>query len=492
MRQGAGADMAVGMRFNCDEMLAGGYETKDAYQILKKISEEGAIDFVDLDIAVEPNQFDFGMPPVFVEPHVYRPYVEAVRGAAGKVPVLSVLGRLTSIADAEAVVSSGLCDMVGAARALMAEPALVKNAFDGREELSRICIACNSCMPTMQEGAQVCAINPASWRERLWGADTFTPTPRPSKVVIVGAGPAGLEAARVSALKGHRVVLFEARKQLGGALALWARLPGREFYIKAVEWWERELKRLGVLLCFGEAVGAAHILREKPDAVVVATGARYSAGGRSYFRDVDILGHDRDHVHLPEDILLGAVHPSGKIVVLDGEGMHTAVGIAEILARAGAQVECLTPNLAPLSPRLSGTQDTPFIMKRLRSAGVTLSPSTYISRIGDREVTAYDVYSEEERVIQEVDAVVLATGRVQVNDLERELNGKISQLFIVGDALAVRMWSTAAYEGQKFARYIGEPDAPRSIVDVFFKQDPPEFMAVPADVLRPPRAVHTR
>jgi len=481
-RAAAGGTMAVGMRLNCDELLVGGYESNDAYQILKNITDRGLVDFVDLDVAVEPDQFHIGMPSVFVEPHVYRPYVEAVRGAAGQVPVLSVLGRLTSVADAEAVIASGLCDMVGAARALMAEPDLVRNAWEGREERSRTCIACNVCMATMHEGAQTCAINPVTWRERLWRTESLAA--RRVKVVVVGAGPAGLEAARVCALRGHEVVLFEARTTLGGALALWASLPGREFYGKAVDWWGRELRRLDVVLRLGEAADSSVILGEKPDAVILATGALYSPGGHSNFRDLAIPGHDREFVHRPEDILLGAVQPSGRIVVLDGEGMHTAVGLAEALALAGADVECLTPFLAPLSPRLGCTQDAPFIMKRLRSAGVTLSPSTYIRNIGDHEVTVYDVYSDDERIITGVDAVVLATGRVQVNGLERELDGRVQQLFVVGDALAVRMWATASYEGHKFARYVGELNAPTSFADVYFGPDSPDLMPLPADTGR--------
>jgi pyruvate/2-oxoglutarate dehydrogenase complex dihydrolipoamide dehydrogenase (E3) component len=230
---------------------------------------------------------------------------------------------------------------------------------------------------------------------------------------------------------------------------------------------------------------AAGIIAEKPDAVILATGARYSAGGHSNHLDRDIPGHDREFVYLPEEILLGKVQPKGNVVLLDGEGMHTGIGLAEKLAAAGCDVECITPHIAPMSPRLFGTQEGPFLMKRLRAAGVKLTTSSYIKSIGDHKVVAYDVYSEQERIIEKVDAVILATGREQVNGLERELDGKVSQLFTVGDALAARMWATASYEGHKFARYIGEPRAPASFMDVYFAPDDPASVPIPADMARP-------
>ncbi len=470
-REACGERMAVGMRLNCDELLTGGYDTRESYQILKRTVQARLVDFVDLDVAVEPDQFHIGMPSVFVQPHVYRPYVEAVRGAAGNIPVLSVLGRLTSVADGEAALASGVCDMVGAARALLAEPNLVKNAREGNESRSRTCIACNWCMAAVYDGAQSCTINPSSYRERGWG--TVVPAPRRSRVVIVGAGPAGLEAARICALRGHAVVLFESRSSTGGALTLWARLPGREFYQKAIDWWDAEVRHLGVELRLGREATASHILDERPDAVILATGARYCASGRSNHRDLDIPGYDSDFVYSPEEILLDQARPSGKVLALDAEGLHTGVGIAEMLALAGADVEYLTPFFEPVSPRVVASLELPLIMKRLRAAGVRISPSAYISRIGDHEVTVSDVYSQRETIIRDVDAVILSTGRLAVNHLEKELTGKVAQLFAVGDALAPRMWASASYEGHKFARYIGELDAPRSVADVYFRQDDP-------------------
>lgn len=480
-REGAGGEIAVGMRFNCDELLPGGYDTAGAREILGRLCSSGLLDFVDLDVAVEPQQLHLGMPPVFVEPHLYKPYVEAVRSATGDVPVLSVLGRLTSVADAEATIAEGICDMVGAARALIAEPELIQNAYHDREERSRTCIACNWCMAARLDGAQGCAINPASYRERLWGVDTFTSAPRRSKVVVVGGGPGGLEAARVSALKGHDVTLFEARESPGGALALWASLPGREWYLRAIEWWMGELSRLGVSVRLGTSATASGVLAEQPDAVIVATGAPYSVGGRSGFLDADIRGHEQDFVYRPEQILLNGIRPQGKVVLLDTEGLNAGTGIAELLAVGGAEVEYVTPGFMPASTSLIASHDFRFVVMRMKDAGVTLTPGTYVRHIGDHQVTVYDVYTEAERVIEGVEAVVLATGRVPDQGLARDLEGKVDQLFTIGDALAARPLATAAYEGQMFARYIGEAGAPRTVAEAYFMRDSPDKMPQAAD-----------
>ena len=484
-REGAGSGLAVGMRFNCDEMLPGGYGVETAREVIGKICERGLIDYVDLDVGVEPQQFHHGMPTVFSERQPYRPFVEAVRTAAGAVPVLSVLGRITSLADAESAIAAGVCDVVGAARQLIAEPEFVKNAREGKEERNRICIACNWCTAAMGDGSQGCTINPASFRERLWGAHSFAPAARSSKVVVVGGGPGGLEAARVSALKGHTVTLFEARERLGGALALWADLPGREFFRNAITWWEKELARLGVDTRLGTEVNAAAILAAKPDAVIVATGAHYSKGGRSITVDADIPGHDRSFVYRPEDILLRGARPSGKVIVLDGEGMHASVGVAELLATAGADVLYVTAGFSPLSPRLVDNFESRFIVRRLKVAGVHFSPTSWIKRIGDHAVTLYDVHTGEEQTLEGIDAVILSTGRVPLDGLARELEGKTPQLFTIGDALAARPLATATYEGQKFARYIGEPGAPATIHEAYFRADGPEVNPLPADVARP-------
>jgi thioredoxin reductase len=479
-RDEAGPGMAVGMRLNCDELVTGGYDTAEAGKILAEISRRGLIDFADLDVAMEPLQLEYGMPTGFVKEHVYAPFVEQVRKAAGSVPVLSVLGRVTRMADAEAALASGLCDLVGSTRELLAEPAFVRHARNGTEELGRTCIACNWCLGGMSDGAFGCTINPTSYRDRLWGEQSFQPAPKSCRAVIVGGGPGGLEAARVAALRGHSVTLLEERVELGGALGLWARLPGRENYRAAIDWWRRELARLNVDVRLGERADAPRVLSFDPDAVVIATGARFSSTGRSGNVDRDIPGAGLPHVCCPEDIITRRVRPTGKVVVLDGEGTHASSGVAELLARAGCVVTMISSNYAPYSNRLLFSFEGIGAARRMAEAGVRFMGGTWVDEIRERSIVLYDVAGGRREEMDQVDAIVLATGRISNADLATRLDGKLSQLFVIGDALGVRPWATSTYEAHKFARLIGEPDAPSTTGQAFFRCDDPSIYPAPA------------
>lgn len=482
-REGAGPGMAVGMRFNCDEQITGGYDTELAARVVRELCARKLLDYIDLDVGLEPQQFHHGMPTGFELKQYYRPYVAKVREAARDIPVLSVLGRVTDMAEAEEAIAAGVIDMAGAARQLIAEPRFVQNARVGQEALGRTCIACNWCTAAGGDGAQGCAINPASYRERLWGTHSFEKAQKPDKVVVVGGGPGGLEAARVRALRGREVTLFEERDDLGGALRLWADLPGRGHYGAAIDWWKRELQRLKVNIVLKRRVDAAAVLAERPDAVIVATGSRYSVGGRCMAHDSDIPGHDGSTVFRPEDILIGGARPAGKVYVLDAEGYHTGVGIAEILASTGAEVEFVTPGYSPVSNRLTDNWEEKRIVQRLKALNVRLRPSTWVRSITEDALSLYDVHTDEPRQVA-ADGVVLVTAREPVSSLVTQLDGKVSQLFAIGDALSTRMLAAATYEGQMFARLIGVPGAPTTTGEAWFRADAPQTTLMPADATR--------
>jgi 2,4-dienoyl-CoA reductase-like NADH-dependent reductase (Old Yellow Enzyme family)/thioredoxin reductase len=483
VRDGAGDDVAVGTRLVCDERLPRGLDHDGMRAVLAELVRRGLVDFVDLDESTHIEDPPLGMPGYFSDRLVYEPYVAAVREAAGDVPVLSSLGRVTTVAEAERALASGVVDMVGATRGLIAEPALVNNAREGREDRSRTCVAANWCLQSLGRGMSGCMVNPAATRERLWGARTMRPSERTAKVVVAGAGPGGLEAALIAAQRGHDVVVFEREDALGGQLRLWAAIPGREIFAITAQWYERRLQELGVDVRTGTAATAELVLAEAPDAVIVATGSQYAADGEHGDTLDAIPGHDGEHVHTPESILEGRVALSGRVVVVDGEGLNTGAGVAELLAESGARVDVVTEGRL-VARHTYLDYEAEVINRRLRDRGVSIRTRVRVERIGAAEVVLLGLDLGQEVRLTNVAAVVLATMRRSESALLGELDGRVQQLFGVGDALGPRGVAEATFEGQKFARMIGEPGAPQTFAEAYYEPVAPEAWPSPASAMR--------
>lgn len=476
MRNESGSDFAVGLRYQCDEMLPGGFGVDESREALAVIAGTGLIDFVDLDVSVEPEQSYRAIPNYFLPTHYYKPFVEALRSAAGELPVLSTIGRVTDIAAVERLLDEGVVDMVGMVRALIAEPELLKNALEGHEHDNRRCIGANMCQDRRGAGAFGCAINPASGRERAWGVREMESAAETGRLVVVGGGPAGMEAARVGALRGHSVVLMERLDRLGGQLNLWASIPDREHLRSTVDWYEAQLRDLGVDVRLGVHATQELIEAERPTAVLVATGGTYVLSGESGFVPQPILGADRAFVHGPEAVLAGQTVLAGHVVVLDDEGLNTGVGVAEVLAASGCAVTFVTRLPEPAS-RLEGTFEQRFIIERLMKLGVRLMSSTYFREIAAERVTVYNIHNDADEQVDDVDAVVLVTMRRQVDDLSAALERNVAQVFPIGDALAPRGLPDATFEGQRFAREVGRAGAPTTFTEAYWT--PVELTAFP-------------
>jgi NADPH-dependent 2,4-dienoyl-CoA reductase/sulfur reductase-like enzyme len=414
---------------------------------------------------VEPQQAHL-MTTGFFEPKLHNAgRVANVRDACEGMVVLAAPGRVTSMAEAEMLIARGVTDMVGAVRGQIAEPNLVRHALEGREAESRTCIAAKHCQDGDGFG---CALNAVVGREERWGRNAPPTALTSMKVVVVGGGPAGLEAARVAAGRGHSVVLFERRDGIGGGLTLWSRLPGCDHLTSTTTWFERRLSAVGVEVRTGVEANVARILEERPDVVVLASGSRYAPTGTGAFDTNPLPGWDRKFVHTPEDILEGGVRLKGRVVVLDEEGLHTGAGIAELAALGGAEVELVTRKVFPAAS-LMATMQQRYIASRLMAAEVKISGTSYIREIGDGWVRLIDLPLNQERIVEDVDAVVLATQRLPVTELQDALVGKVKYVYRVGDALAPRSLREATYEGHRFGRVIGEPDMPADVVEELFR-----------------------
>jgi len=464
-REGAGPDRAIGMRMNADELVpeAGGLTQAHNREVVRLLVEAKLLDYLDLDIAIEPDQMVLGMPNYLLPKQTYRSYVAGVREAAGDVPVLSALGRITSIAEVEEALAAGAADMIGAARGLIAEPDLLANALAGRESDSRTCLACNLCMTDGARGTWGCAINPETAREQRWRV--YPPAPRASRVVVVGGGPAGLEAARVAAKRGHAVVLFERQDRIGGQMNLWAALPDREIFRTTPEWYERQLGRLGVDVRLNTEATPDLVMAEEPDAILVGTGARYIRTGESGYFKRPVPGWDQDFVVTPEQVIATGLRFTGSVIVFDEEGITTGPGIAELLAAQGAAVTVVSHRSEPfgnLGPLLITST-----MPRIKKLGVRIMTRSYLREIGDHSARIYDIDTGAETEL-EVEAIVMATGRRADLGLGQELAGRAEQVFSIGDALSPRGLTAAIQDGHRFARTVGEPDAPRTFTDLYF------------------------
>jgi 2,4-dienoyl-CoA reductase-like NADH-dependent reductase (Old Yellow Enzyme family)/thioredoxin reductase len=480
VRSSVSSQMAVGVRFNCDERLVGGFDQDNAKQMLTTLINMKLIDFANLDIGVVPQQAGLIMPPHFVEALHQTAFVERVGEVTrSKIVTMTAPGRLTTVAQAEQLIRAHVADMVGSARGLIAEPEMVKNAAEGRENRNRICIACNACLAASRS-SWYCAINPATGREGRWGVAIRDAVLKGSKVVVVGGGPAGLEAARVASMRGAHTVLLERENELGGQLRLWARLPEHEHMLETPQWYGARLAELGVDIRTTTEATTELVLAEQPDAVIVATGGRYSPEGISGFLPLPIPGWDKDIVYTPEAMFRGN-KPTGRVLVLDEEGLHTGAGIAALLAQEGCQVELVTSQSQIVS-NLVATLESTHIIGRLKRLGVVVTTESYIKVISDHEVVVYDIFTnvEQRRLI---DAVVLATRRQPQELLCQQLEGKVLQVYAVGDALAPRGLSEATFEGQRFARLVGDRGAPRTSDEALMRPPDPASSPRPAAAL---------
>jgi 2,4-dienoyl-CoA reductase-like NADH-dependent reductase (Old Yellow Enzyme family)/thioredoxin reductase len=449
VREGAGAGLAVGIRLNTDELLPGGLGADELGEIAARLDESGLVDFIDLDIGTM-HTAPLMIAPSYVPPLPAEDFIAAIRPSIRRAALLGCPGRMTEPSEAERLVREGAMDMVGAARAHIAEPRFAALAEAGRAHEIRTCIACNHCLEGILGGVG-CVINPATGRERIWGDASLARRAPGRRVVVVGGGPAGLEAARIAALLGHRVTLFEREPALGGGLGLLAALPGRDATAAAPRWYAERLAELQVEVRLGAAATAETVLAQRPDAVILATGARFDPTGSTGFIAQPIPGWDRAIVATPEAVLRDGRRAKRRAVILDEEGQSTAAGIAELLAAEGAAVELAT-RWQQVVPRLQAGGLFAWALMRLYAAGVTLSPNTYLKEIGEDHVTLYNIFTNEERVVEEVDLVVLVGSRRPEPGLAAALEGRVERLVVIGDAVAPRTLVEAGYEGHRAAR----------------------------------------
>ncbi|MDR6177033.1 MULTISPECIES: NADH:flavin oxidoreductase [unclassified Pseudomonas] len=470
IRQRCGEDFLVGIRYTGDETLPGGIDANDGMTISRLLKDSGLVDF--LNVIRGHIETDAGLTDVIPiqgmrnSPHL--DFAGEIRSATG-FPTFHA-AKIPDVATARHAIASGKVDMIGMTRAHMTDPHIVRKIIEKREEEIRPCVGANYCLDRIyQGGAAYCIHNAATGRETSMPHDI----PRaalPRKVVIIGTGPAGLEAARVAGERGHRVKVFEAADRPGGQIRLTAQSERRREMISIIDWRMAQCERLGVEFAFNTWAEADTVLAEEPDVVIVATGG---------LPHTEILSQGNDLTVSTWDIISGDVKPGRQVLIFDDAGDHAALQAAEVIARSGAQVEIVTPDRA-FSAEVMAMNLVPY-MRTLQDLDVTFTVTYRVDRVARREGRLVATFKSDygpvhkERV---VDQVVVNHGTVPLDDLYFELrpqsrnDGAVEhqdliagkpqnivtnpagrfQLFRIGDAVAARNTHAAIYDALRLVK----------------------------------------
>ena len=472
IRERCGEEFLLGVRYTGDEDLPGGFDAKDGIEISRKLKDSGLVDF--LNVVKGHIDTDAGLTDVIP--------VQGMRNAphldfAGEIrkatdfPTFHA-AKIPDVATARHAIASGKLDMVGMTRAHIADPHLVRKIVEGREDDIRPCVGANYCLDRIYQGGMaLCLHNPSTGREieqphMIAKADTH------KRVTIVGAGPAGMEAARVAAERGHKVTVFEAADQPGGQIRLTALQERRREMSSIIAWRLDRCEKLGVTFNFNSFADEADVLATEPDVVIIATGG---------LPHTEVLTSGDDLVVSAWDILSGDMKPGSNVLIFDDAGDHAGLQAADIIAATGARVEIVTPDRA-FAPEVMAMNLVPY-MRSLQAKDTTFTVTwrlTEVQRDGNglKAVLGSD-YGGVTRT-REVDQVIVNHGTRPLDDLYFDLKpksvnlGEVDhgalvagaaqkvatgptdsfQLFRIGDAVAARNTHAAIYDALRLVRTV--------------------------------------
>ncbi len=485
LKQAIGDDCALAARLSIDQLLGPeSVETfEDGLRFVELAEREGVVDLWDVNITQYMEWGEDAAPSRFQKANHQAPWVKHVKTVAKK-PVLGV-GRMTSPDDMVEILASGQADIIGAARPSIADPFLPNKIDEGRLEDIRECIGCNLCISRWERGAPlVCTQNATANEEfrRGWHPEIFTPAQQPGGVLIVGAGPAGLECARILGERGYDVHVSEAETEIGGHMRDVMRYPGYSEWGRVISYRQAQLQKLAnVEIHTGARLNADDILSYGAERVVIATGAHWAEDGFNVVTLRPLPGADANLPQFctPEQVMAGK-YIGERVVVIDGDGYFTGVGMAEMMADLGKEVAILSQyeTIAPMSEFTLEKANLQRMMHEKNIRQMTGHWAEEVEPGNITKVTAYPIWRDGSKraagpksgelprragdtvEMLECDTVILATSRVANHALYSDLKSRreewrdegIEAVFQIGDCYAPRMLADVIFDGHRLAR----------------------------------------
>ena len=430
VRNKVGADFPVLCRLSADEYVDGGLKIEDSKEIAKALERNGA-DALHVSACVAASGY-LNHPPYYAEEGVFVHLAQGIKSVVS-IPVITV-GRIRTPELANRILEEQKADLISMGRALIADPELPTKALQGRMEEILPCISCNRCIQSIRNGALACAVNPETGREGIF---KLKKTDRPKKIWIIGGGPAGMKTAEIAALRGHQVTLYEQQERLGGRFLLAAIPPQKQVLKEFIEYLSRQLQKLPVKIVLGKPFNSTLLEKGKPDAVIIATGAK------PYFPPIDGI-KDSKAISV-EEALSDPMRLAKKVLVIGGGGIGAEV--ADHLSEKGKEVTLIEMREGIALDLVGHLQH--FLNKRLREKGVRILTSTKAIRFEKEGVWVEDPQGTKR--LEGFDSIVIALGSTPNDELVESLKGKVSEVYVVGDASKPREVMEALVEGEEVA-----------------------------------------
>jgi len=470
IRARVGDDFILGLRYTGDEMVEGGFTKAEGMELSHRLKNSGLVDYLNVirgHIETDAALTDV-IPVQGMKNAPHLDFAGEIRAATG-FPTFHA-AKIPDVATARHAIASGKLDMVGMTRAHMADPHIVRKIIEKREDDIRPCVGANYCLDRIyQGGLAFCLHNPATGREETM-PHLIPAAAAKRRITIVGAGPAGVEAARVAAERGHEVTVFEAADQPGGQIRLTAQDERRREMTSIIAWRMAQCEKKGVKFHFNTFADADAVLATDPDEVIIATGG---------LPHVEVLKAGNDLVHSAWDILSGDVKPGSNVLIFDDAGDHAALQAADLISATGAAVEIVTPDRS-FSPEVMAMNLVPY-MRNLQKRNTTFTVTwrlMSVAREGNQlravlgsdygDVTRErlvdqvivnqgtrpldDLYFDlkpQSRNLGEVDYEALSTGGAQ--GILRNPGGRF-RVFRIGDAVAARNTHAAIYDALRLVK----------------------------------------